>query len=62
MSLLMGPILEKLLLANIKGSNVIFKKISSLVENPSFCAVSVYAEQSYLPQQGPKQKKFFAKP
>ncbi len=47
----MDQILEKTIFRTYKGD--IFekeKKFTKLTENCSFCVVSVYAEQSYLPQ------------
>ncbi len=51
--MLMNPILEKLLLANIKGASEIWKIknfFTYLTKICLFCVVWVYAEQSYLPQ------------
>ncbi len=49
----MNQILEKLLLANIRGTFEIWKikkNFTYLTKIFLFCVVWVYAEQSYLPQ------------
>jgi hypothetical protein len=38
------------------------KHFTQATENFSFCVVSVYTEQSYLPNNGPTKKNFETKP
>ncbi len=57
----MDQILEKLILANKKGTLRIWnlkKKFTYLTQIFLFCVLSVYAEQSYLPQKW-SNKNFF---